>query len=72
MDIDEELPEYKTKTGQTRKRKSLIGNLQGVHGTLTGIVDVAMIRSLKRKDGFHPLLMQKHIGEILKKQRRVL
>ena len=55
LDIDEELPEYKTKTGQMRKRKSLIGNLQGVHDTLTGIVDVAMIRSLKRKDGFHPL-----------------
>lgn len=58
LDIDEELPEYKTKTGQMRKRKSLIGNLQGVHDTLTGIVDVAMIRSLKRKDGFHPLLKE--------------
>ncbi len=58
LDIDEELPEYKTKTGQTRKRKSLIGNLQGNHDTLTGIVDVAMIRSLKRKDGFHPLLKE--------------
>ena len=56
LDINEELPEYKTKTGQTRKRKSLIGNLQGPHDTLTGIVDVAMIRSLKRKDGFHPML----------------
>lgn len=58
LDIDEELPEYKTKTGQTRKRKSLIGNLQGNHDTLTGIVDVAMIRSLKKKDGFHPLLKE--------------
>ncbi len=58
LDIDEELPEYKTKTGQMRKRKSLIGNLQGVHDTLTGIVDVAMIRSLKKKDGFHPLLKE--------------
>lgn len=54
--IDEELPEYQTKTGRTRKRKSLIGNLQGAHDTLTGIVDVAMIRSLKKKDGFHPML----------------
>lgn len=58
LDIDEELPEYKTKTGQTRKRKSLIGNLQGAHDTLTGIVDVAMIRSLKRKESFHPLLKE--------------
>ena len=56
LDIDEELPEYQTKTGRTRKRKSLIGNLQGAHDTLTGIVDVAMIRSLKKKDVFHPML----------------
>ena len=58
LDIDEELPEYQTKTGSTRKRKSLIGNLQGAHDTLTGIVDVAMIRSLKKKDGFHPKLKE--------------
>lgn len=58
LEIDEELPEYKTKTGRTRRRKSLIGNLQGTHDTLTGIVDVAMIRSLKKKDGFHPMLKE--------------
>ena len=58
LDIDEELPEYQTKTGRTRKRKSLIGNLQGAHDTLTGIVDVAMIRSLKKKDVFHPMLKE--------------
>ena len=58
LDIDEELPEYQTKTGRTRKRKSLIGNLQGAHDTLTGIVDVAMIRSLKKKDEFHPKLKE--------------
>ena len=58
LDIDEELPEYQTKTRRTRKRKSLIGNLQGAHDTLTGIVDVAMIRSLKKKDGFHPKLKE--------------
>ena len=58
LDIDEELPEYQTKTGRTRKRKSLIGNLQGAHDTLTGIVDVAMIRSLKKKEGFHPKLKE--------------
>ncbi len=52
LDIDEDLPEYKTKTGRIRKRKSLIGNLQGAHDTLTGIVDVAMIRSLKKRMGF--------------------
>ena len=58
LDIDEELPEYQTKTGRTRKRKSLIGNLQGAHDTLTGIVDVAMIRSLKKKGVFHPMLKE--------------
>ncbi|MCD8021417.1 MAG: DEAD/DEAH box helicase family protein, partial [Lachnospiraceae bacterium] len=62
LDIEEELPEYQTKSGRTRKRKSLIGNLQGAHDTLTGIVDVAMIRSLKKKDGFHPLL--KEYGQV--------
>ena len=56
--INEELPEYRTKTGRIRKRKSLIGNLQGAHDTLTGIVDVAMVRSLKKKDGFHPMLKE--------------
>lgn len=58
LDIDEELHEYQTKTGRTRKRKSLIGNLQGAHDTLTGIVDVAMIRSHKKKDEFHPMLKE--------------
>ena len=62
LKIDEELPEYQTKTGRTKKRKSLIGNLQGAHDTLTGIVDVAMIRSLKKKDGFHPML--KEYGQV--------
>lgn len=63
LEIDEELPEYKTKTGQIRKRKTLIGNLQGAHDTLTGIVDVAMIRSVKKKEGFHPLL--KGYGQVI-------
>jgi superfamily II DNA or RNA helicase len=61
--IDEKLPEYQTKSGQTRRRKKLIGNLQGAHDTMTGIVDVAMIRSLKKKDGFHPLL--KEYGQVI-------
>ena len=58
LDIDEELPEYHTKSGQIRKRKFMIGHLQGAHDSLTGIVDVAMIRSLKKKDGFHPMLRE--------------
>lgn len=58
LDIDEELPTYFTKTGRVKKRKTVIGSLQGARDTLTGIVDVAMIRSLKRKDGFHPKLKE--------------
>ncbi len=61
--IDEELPKYKTKSGQTRTRKKLIGNLQGAHDTLTGITDVAMIRSLKKKGEFHPML--KEYGQVI-------
>lgn len=40
--IDEELPQYKTKTGRLRTRKSLIGTLQGAHDSMTGIIDIAM------------------------------
>ncbi len=58
LEIDEELPEYNTKTGRVKKRKSLIGQLQANKDTLTGIIDVAMIRSLKKKDGFHPMLKE--------------
>ena len=54
--IDEKLPEYRTKTGRVKKRKSLIGNLKSTQDTMTGIIDVAMIRSVKNKDGFHPFL----------------
>ncbi len=63
LTIEEELPEYKTKSGRVKKRKSLIGSLQGARDTMTGIVDVAMIRSLKKKDDFHPLL--KEYGQVI-------
>jgi len=49
LKIDEELPEYKTKTGRIKKRKSLIGIIQGAKDTSTGIVDIAMVwRKLMR------------------------
>ena len=47
--IDEELPQYKTKTGRLRTRKSLIGTLQGAHDSMTGIIDIAMAGSLCKK-----------------------
>ena len=49
LNIDEELPSYETKTGRVRKRKSLIGTLQGVHDSMTGIIDIAMAGSLCKK-----------------------
>ncbi len=58
LDIDEELPEYKTKTGQTRVRKELIGRLQAAHDSMTGIIDIAMAGSLCKKGEFHNLLNQ--------------
>lgn len=54
--IDEELPEYKTKTGRLKKRKSLIGIIQGAKDSSTGIVDIAMVGSLYKKGEFHPRL----------------
>lgn len=44
--IDEELPEYVTKTGRRRKRKSLIGSLHSSHDSTTGLIDVVMFSSL--------------------------
>ncbi len=56
--IDEELPEYQTASGQTRKRKSIIGKLQGAHDSMTGIIDIAMAGSLYKKGEFHPKLQE--------------
>ena len=56
LDINEELPEYKTKTGRIKKRKNLIGKLQGQHDSMTGIIDIAMAGSLCRKGEYHAFL----------------
>ena len=58
LNINEELPTYETKTGRVRKRKSLIGTLQGVHDSMTGIIDIAMAGSLCKKGEYHKLLNQ--------------
>ena len=58
LNIDEELPTYETKTGRVRKRKSLIGTLQGAHDSMTGIIDIAMAGSLCKKGEYHKLLNQ--------------
>ena len=61
--IDEELPEYKTKTGREKRRKSLVGVIQGARDTSTGIVDIAMVGSLFKKDEPHQRL--KSYGMVL-------
>ena len=53
LDIDEEMPEYTTKSGQVRRRKSLIGKIHGTHDSSTGIIDIAMAGSLCKKTEFH-------------------
>lgn len=56
LDIKEEPPEYKTKTGRKKKRDSVIGFLHGSKNTLTGIVDVAMVGSMYGKGNFSELI----------------
>lgn len=54
--IDEEPPEYQTKTGRIKKRNSVFGTLKGGKDALTGIVDIAMVGSLYKKGKFHEKL----------------
>ena len=56
--IDESLPEYKTKTGRIKRRKSIIGSLTGNKNTLTGIVDVATVGAMYAKGEFRKELNQ--------------
>lgn len=63
LKIDEELPEYKTKSGRIKTRKSLVGVIRGAKDTSTGIIDIAMAGSLFKKDEPHSRL--KEYGMIL-------
>ena len=58
LDIDEEYPQYTTKTGRVKTRKSLIGRLTGSHNSMTGIVDVAMVSSLGTGDTIKPFVKE--------------
>ncbi|MCI1768646.1 MAG: DEAD/DEAH box helicase family protein [Mageeibacillus sp.] len=55
---DEEYPQYTTKTGRVKTRKSLIGRLTGSHNSMTGIIDVAMVSSLGSKDTIKPFVKE--------------
>ena len=56
LEINEEPPVYKTKTGREKRRDSVIGILHGNKDTLTGIIDVAMVGSLKGKENINEIL----------------
>ena len=56
LNINEGLPTYETKTGRVRKRKSLIGTLQGAHDSMTGIIDIAMAGSLCKNGKYHKMM----------------
>ncbi len=58
LTINEELPEYQTKTGRVKKRKSVIGIIHGAKDTSTGIIDIAMAGSLCKKGEYHPKLKE--------------
>ena len=58
LDVNAELPEYKTKTGRIKKRKNLIGNLHAGHNSMTGIIDVAIFSSLGKGDEIDPIFEQ--------------
>lgn len=56
LEIDEQPPEYFTKTGIKKRRESVIGVLHGNKNTLTGIIDVAMVQSLSGKKNIEEIL----------------
>ena len=56
LSVDEPLPTYTTKTGIVKTYKSCIGTLKGGQNKLTGIIDIAMMQSLK--EDMYPLLDQ--------------
>lgn len=58
LTIDEELPEYETPTGRKKRRKSVVGRLQGAHDSTTGIIDIAMVGSACKKGEFHRRLKE--------------
>lgn len=56
--LKEELPEYQTRSGNTRRRKSHIGLMQSSKNTTGGLIDIAMIQTLIRKENLPAFLNQ--------------
>lgn len=63
LEINEELPNYITKTGRTKIRKSLIGKMYGGHNSVTGIIDIAMISSLGKPENINDIV--KNYGMVI-------
>ena len=63
LEINEDYPQYTTKTGRIKTRKSLIGKLSGPHNSLTGIIDVAMVSSLGKGENVKPYV--KNYGMVI-------
>ena len=63
LNIDEPLPDYKTKTGRIKTRKSIIGKMYGGHNSVTGIIDVVMISSLGKPGEINSLV--KNYGMVI-------
>ena len=58
LEFREESPEYETKSGRKKRRKSVVGIIHDPKDTSTGIVDIAMAGSLCKKGTFHPRLRE--------------
>lgn len=56
--INEEPPECETQSGRIKRRKSVIGSLQGAHDSTTGIIDIAMAGSIIKKGEYHKRLKE--------------
>lgn len=55
LELNEDLPMYKTNSGKEKQRKDLIGVLHGSKNTLTGIIDVVSVNSIYDKAGISRL-----------------
>jgi superfamily II DNA or RNA helicase len=56
LEINEEPPEYETKTGKKKKRDNVIGILHGSKNTMTGIIDVAMAQSMYGRGNINEMI----------------
>lgn len=63
LEINEELPNYITKTCRTKTRKSLIGKMYGGHNSITGIIDIVMISSLGKSENINDIV--KNYGMVI-------